>query len=98
METIITRDSDIVREYIAALDARERGLSPFGGLAATVKFAALREELGHEHLETSQDDLATLNREIDERLNRSLIRRIESKRFGARVAAFLMILLGQQLT
>ncbi|HUK90127.1 MAG TPA: hypothetical protein VLZ81_06980, partial [Blastocatellia bacterium] len=97
METIITRDSDIVREYIAALDARERGLSPFGRMAATVKFAALRQELAREHLETTQEDLATLNREIDERLNRSLIRRFESRRWGARVAAFFLIVVGQQL-
>jgi hypothetical protein len=97
METIITRDSDIVREYIAALDARERGLSPFGRLAATVKFAGLRQELAKEHLETTHEDLEALNREIDERLNRNLVRRIESRRWGARIVAFLTIVVGQQL-
>jgi predicted nucleic acid-binding Zn-ribbon protein len=97
METIITRDSDIIREYLAALDARERGLSPFGRLAATVKFAQLREELDREHLETTEDDLSGLRREIDERLNRSLVRRFEARRWGARLSAFLIIVLGQQL-
>ncbi|HVF90999.1 MAG TPA: hypothetical protein VNH22_13100, partial [Blastocatellia bacterium] len=69
METVITRDTDILREYIVALDARERGLSPFAKLAATVKLAQLRRELDVAHLETSDEDIAALRNEVDERLN-----------------------------
>jgi len=97
METIITRDSDILREYLAVLDARERSLSPFGRLAATVKLARLRDELDRNHLDITDDDLAGLRREIDERLGRSLSRRFEAKRWGARASAFLMVVLGSQL-
>ena len=67
METVITRDTDILREYLAALDARERGLSPFARLAATVKLARLRRELDTAQLETTDEDIAALRREIDER-------------------------------
>jgi len=42
METVITRDTDTLREYLAVLDAQERGVSPFAKLAATVKLARLR--------------------------------------------------------
>jgi len=97
METVITRDTDILREYIVALDARERGLSPFARLAATVKLAQLRRELDEAHLETSDDDIAALRGEVDERLNRTFMRRFESKRWGARASVFLMLVLGQQL-
>ena len=97
METVITRDTDILREYIVALDARERGLSPFAKLAATVKLAQLRRELDVAHLETSDDDIAALRSEVDERLNRTFMRRFESKRWGARLSIFLMLVLGQQL-
>ncbi len=96
METIITRDSDVIREYLAALDAGERGLSPFARLAATIKLARLRRELASTPLETTDEDLASLRREIDERLNRSLIRRIQSRNWGARASIFLMIVAGQQ--
>ncbi|HYP25935.1 MAG TPA: hypothetical protein VE262_04375 [Blastocatellia bacterium] len=97
METVITRDTDILREYIVALDARERGLSPFAKLAATVKLAQLRRELDEAHLETSDDDVAALRNEVDERLNRTFMRRFESKRWGARLSIFFMLVLGQQL-
>jgi hypothetical protein len=97
METVITRDTDILREYLIALDARERGLSPFARLAATVKLAQLRRELDRAQVETTDEDVATLRREIDERLNRSMARRFESKRWGARLSIFLMLVLGQQL-
>lgn len=97
METVITRDTDILREYIVALDARERGLSPFAKLAATVKLAQLRRELDEAHLETSDDDIAALRGEVDERLNRTFMRRFESKRWGARTSIFLMLVLVQQL-
>ncbi len=97
METAITRDTDIIREYLAALDASERGLSPFARLAATVKLARLRRELDSAHLETTDDDVLALRREIDERLNRSFVRRFESRPWGARVSVFLMLVLGQQL-
>ena len=55
METVITRDTDILREYLAALDARERGMSPFARLAATVKMARLRRELDTAQLEATDD-------------------------------------------
>ncbi len=97
METAITRDTDIIREYLTALDASERGLSPFARLAATVKMARLRREIDGAHLETTDDDIITLRREIDERLNRNFVRRFESKPWGARVSIFLMLVLGQQL-
>jgi hypothetical protein len=97
METAITRDTDIIREYLTALDASERGLSPFARLAATVKMARLRREIDGAHLETTDDDIVALRREIDERLNRSFVRRFESKPWGARVSIFLMLVLGQQL-
>jgi hypothetical protein len=97
METIITRDSDILREYLGVLDARELSLSPFARLAATVKLARLREELDRNHLDITNDDLQALRKEVDERLGRSLARRFEAKRWGARLSAFLWIVLGSQL-
>jgi hypothetical protein len=97
METVITRDTDILREYLAALDARERGLSPFARLAATVKLASLRRELDSAQLEATDEDVAALRREIAERLERSAARRFESKRWGARISIFLLLVLGQQL-
>jgi predicted nucleic acid-binding Zn-ribbon protein len=97
METIITRDSDILREYLGVLDARERSLSPFARLGATVKLARLRSELDRNHLDITDDDLAALRREMDERLGRSFARRFEAKRWGARLSAFLMIVIGGQL-
>src|SRR5215472_12090769 len=92
METIVTRDTDILREYLAVLDSRERGVSPFARLAATVKLARLRKELGTVRLETTDEDFRELSREIDERLGRTLPRRFE-----ARTSIFLMLVLGQQL-
>jgi hypothetical protein len=97
METVITRDTDILREYIAALDARERGMSPFARLAATVKLARLRRELNTTPLEATDDDLVSLRREIDERTQRSFMRRFEARTWGARVVIFLMLVVGQQL-
>ena len=86
-----------MREYLAALDARERGLSPFARLAATVKLARLRRELDPAQLETTDEDIASLRREIDERLGRTAARRFESKPWGARLSIFLMLVFGQQL-
>src|SRR5512138_3257139 len=97
METVITRDTDILREYIAALDARERGMSPFARLAATVKLARLRRELETAQIEATDEDLAALRREMDERSGRSLMRRVESRPWGARIVIFLMLVVGQQL-
>ncbi|HXG66096.1 MAG TPA: hypothetical protein VNO70_13425 [Blastocatellia bacterium] len=97
METIITRDTDILREYLTALDARDRRLSPFARLAASIKLARLRHELDDAQLEATEDDIATLKREVDERLERTFIRRFLAKPWGARLAVFLLILLGQQL-
>jgi hypothetical protein len=97
METVITRDTDILREYIAALDARERGMSPFARLAATVKLARLRRELNAAQIEATDDDLAALRREIDERTQRSFMRRFESRTWGARLVILLMLVVGQQL-
>jgi archaellum component FlaC len=97
METVITRDTDILREYLVALDARERGLSPFARLAATVKLARLRRELDATQLETTAEDIAALRREIDERMGRTFTRRFESRPWGARLSVFLLLVLGQQL-
>src|SRR5918912_2809 len=94
METVITRDTDILREYIAALDARERGMSPFARLAATVKLARLRRELNAAQLEATDDDLVALRREIDERTQRSFMRRVEARTWGARLVIFLMLVVG----
>ncbi|HYV05813.1 MAG TPA: hypothetical protein VFB82_14560 [Blastocatellia bacterium] len=96
METVITRDTDVLREYVAALDARERGFSPFGRLAATVKLAALRRELDAAQIDGSDEDLAALRREVDERINRSFARRFLARRWGARLCVFLSIVLAQQ--
>ncbi|HJQ23109.1 MAG TPA: hypothetical protein VKA60_04280 [Blastocatellia bacterium] len=97
METVITRDTDILREYIAALDARERGMSPFARLMATVKLARLRRELNATPIEATDDDLLALRREIDERTQRSFMRRFEARPWGARLVIFLMLVVGQQL-
>ncbi|HET9529184.1 MAG TPA: hypothetical protein VFQ92_02445, partial [Blastocatellia bacterium] len=97
METVITRDTDIIREYLAALDARERGISPFARLAATVKLAQLRRELDTAQLETTDEDLGALRREVDERLNRTFLRRFQVNPWGARLSIFLLVVLGQQL-
>ena len=98
METVITRDTDILREYMAALDARERGMSPFARLMATVKLARLRREVDAAQVEATDEDLAALRREIDERTRRSWVRRFESRPWGARIVIFLMLVVGQQLT
>ncbi|HKG20355.1 MAG TPA: hypothetical protein VKC34_00535, partial [Blastocatellia bacterium] len=66
-------------------------------LAATVKLAQLRRELDVAHLETTDEDIAALRNEVDERLNRTFVRRFESKRWGARLSILLMLVLGQQL-
>ena len=97
METVITRDTDTLREYLAALDAQERGVSPFAKLAATVKLARLRRELNNAQLETTDEDFSALRREIDERLNRSLLRRFQGGPWGARASVFLLLVVGQQL-
>lgn len=97
MDTVITRDTDVLREYVAALDANERGLSPFARLAATVKLSRLRRELNSLQLEATEDDIVQLRREISDRLNRSMLRRIQARPWGARISLFLMIVIGQQL-
>src|SRR2546422_11125005 len=97
METVITRDTDALREYLAALDSRERGLSPFAKLAATVKLARLQRELNDAQLEATDEDFRALRLQIDERINRSALRRFQSKPWGARISAFLILVRGQQL-
>lgn len=97
MDTVITRDTDVLREYLAALDARERGFSPFGKLAATAKLAELRRELDAAQIDGTDEDLAVLQREIDERVNRSFMRRFVARPWGARMCVFMAIVLGQQL-
>src|SRR5262245_29864916 len=97
METVITRDTDVLREYLVTLDSRERRLSPFAKLAATVKLAHLQRELNHAQLETTEEDVRSLRNQIDERINRSALRRFQSKPWGARISAFLIIVAGQQI-
>jgi hypothetical protein len=98
METIITRDTDVIREYLAALDARERTLSPFARLAAIVKLAQLKKGLANAQLETTDEDLRHLHSEIDERMNRSFLRRVAARKWGARLLLFLMLVGFQQIT
>ena len=98
METLITRDTDVLREYLSALDASERGISPFAKLAAVIKLARLRRELRTtSQLETTDQDIARLCREVDDRLDRTVLRRFLSTSWGSRLAAFLMQVVGQQL-
>ncbi|MBI3650706.1 MAG: hypothetical protein HY231_06620 [Acidobacteria bacterium] len=97
METIITRDTDIIREYLVALDARERGLSPFARLAAIVKLAHLKKSLTTTTLETTEEDLLDLRREIDERLQRTFLRRRAASLWGARLLLFAMQIGFQQI-
>src|SRR6185503_9016838 len=98
METLITRDTDVLREHLSALDASERGLSPFAKLAAIVKLTRLRRELrSAAQLETTDQDIARLSREVDDRLERSLLRRCLSTSWGSRFAVFLMQVVGQQI-
>jgi hypothetical protein len=97
METIITRDTDIIREYLAALDEKERSLSPFARLAAMVKLARLRQELGDTQLESTDEDLNGLKHEIDDRLTRTFWRRLVASKWGSRIALFLLLVLFQQL-
>ncbi len=98
METLITRDTDVLREYLSALDASEQGISPFGKLAAIVKLTRLRRELRTAaQLETTDQDIARLCREVDDRLEHTLLRRCVSTSWGSRLAVFLMQVVGQQL-
>lgn len=97
METVITRDTDVLREYLVALDAQERGFSPFGRLEATVKLAGLRRDLDAAHIDGTDEDLAALHGEINQRVNRNFARRFVSRPWGARLCVFLAIVLGQQL-
>ena len=97
METVITRDTDIIREYLAALDSRERGLSPFARFAATTKLARLRRELSAVEMESTDEDIAELRREVSERINRSAWRRFVAKAWGGRLFAFCALVIFQQL-
>jgi len=97
METVITRDTDIIREYRGALAERERSLSPFARIAATIKLARLRRELDDSQLETTDEDVAELRSKVNERINRTFLRRFVSHGWGARLAIFLLLVLGQQI-
>ncbi|HTG16595.1 MAG TPA: hypothetical protein VK747_15205, partial [Blastocatellia bacterium] len=91
---MITRDTDVLREYLIALDSQERGFSPFGRLVATVKLARLRRELDAVQVESTDEDLNTLRQEIDARINRSFARRFAARPWGARLCVLLTIVLG----
>jgi len=97
METVITRDSDIIREYLAALDNRERGVSLFARLVAVTKLARLRRELERAHIESTDEDLVELRREINDRINRTAGRRLLAKPLVARLFAFGVLIVGQLL-
>jgi hypothetical protein len=97
METVITRDTDILREYVAVLDSRLRDSSPFSRLAATVKLAELRRELKSVQIEATDDDLTALVRDIDERLGQPVMRRFQSRSWGSRAYIFIGSVLLQQL-
>jgi hypothetical protein len=97
METVITRDTDIIREYLAALDSRARSLSPFARFAATVKLARLQQALASTQIESTDDDLLELRREISERVNRTAWRRFIARPWGARLTIIATLVVGQQL-
>src|SRR5262245_49468451 len=97
METVITRDTDLIREYLAALDERERGISPFAGLTSVVKLARLRRELDVAQIEAGEEDLARLRAQVTERLSRTPLSRFEAYPLGARTVIFLALVCGQQL-
>jgi hypothetical protein len=97
METVITRDTDIIREYLAVLDARERELSPLARFVATVKLAKLRRELGAVQIESTDQELLELRREVSERINRTGWRRFIARPWGSRLFILATQILGQQL-
>lgn len=98
METVITRDTDIIREYLGALAERERALSPFARIAASVKLARLRRELDASQIESTDEDIGELRGKVNERINRTFLRRFASHGWGARLSIFLLLVLGQQIT
>ncbi|HEU4389907.1 MAG TPA: hypothetical protein VFV34_19045, partial [Blastocatellia bacterium] len=97
METVLTRDTDVLREYLSILDSRLRSSSPFGRLSATIKLAQLRWELHASQVEATDDDLSALLRDVNDRLDQTAIRRLQSKPWGARIFVFITAVLSQQL-
>ena len=97
METVITQDTDIIREYLAALDAKERSLSPFARLSCVVKLTQLKQDLRAATLETTDQDILNLRHEIDERINKSFFRRLISSKWGALFSLLFLMILIQQL-
>src|SRR5262249_10877120 len=82
---------------LSALDARDRGTSPFGRFALITKLSRLRRHLDSLGIESTEDDLVELRREIEERINRSAGRRFLATRLGARLFAFAALIFGQQI-
>jgi hypothetical protein len=97
METVLTRDTDVLREYLSILDSRLRDSSPFGRFAATIKLAQLGRELHASQIEATDDDLSALLRDVNDRLDQTGMRRFQSRPWGARVFVFLAAIVGQQL-
>lgn len=91
MQGVITRDADIIREYLGVLDGSLRSWSPLARFAAVVKLARLRREL-----EGADEGAGALRRELDERLSRNLARRLLCRNWAASASAILMILIAQQ--
>jgi hypothetical protein len=96
MQGVITRDADIIREYVGVLDGNLRSWSPLARLVAIVKLARLRKELSAMQLEAADEDVNALGRELDERLSRNLARRLLGKTWLAFSSAILAIMILQQ--
>ncbi len=97
METVITRDTDIIREYMTILAAQERAVSPFAQIAATIKLAQLRSELDATQLESTDEDIANLRREINNRINRTFLRRFMTGKWGSRIGILFTQVIAQQV-
>lgn len=100
METIVSRDTDIFREYLASLDSSDRTRSPFARLAATIKLSQLRRDLrraGSTADGEVDDETAALLHQVDERLNRDALHRFEARPWGSRIMIFVLSVVVQQL-
>ncbi len=97
MNHVITRDTDVLREFLGVLDEKRRSASPFGRLAATIKLAELGRETDSISIDSSEDDLRLFRKELHDRIDGSLWRRIGSRRIGGRLLTFLLVLLCNQV-
>ncbi|PYP84830.1 MAG: hypothetical protein DMF61_18810 [Blastocatellia bacterium AA13] len=97
MNQVIARDADVLREFLGILDEKRRKASLFGRLAAAIKLAALKRELDSISSDGVDDEVQLIRKQIYDRMNGSLWQRICSRRLGARLLIFLLVLLCNQL-